>query len=146
MNQILDLPVSEKKALDYAGFWIRVIATIIDGLLLQIIQVVLSYLIYGTYHFGNEPLELTLLGMLIGLAYAVSMQASSLQATVGKMACGIRVGDENGNQISAMNALGRYFAQILSVITLCIGYLMVAWDDKKQGLHDKLAGTYVFYK
>jgi uncharacterized RDD family membrane protein YckC len=145
MEQILDLPVAEKQHLNYAGFGIRFVAVLIDGILLQIVQVGLSYIIYGSYSFGSESLELTLIGLFLGIAYTVAMQSSRSQATLGKMAVGIKVGDENGNRITAMNALGRYLASILSTLVLCIGYLMVIWDDKKQGLHDKLAGTYVFF-
>ena len=61
------------------------------------------------------------------------------------MAVGIKVGDQNGEQISFGNALGRYFSKILSALILLIGFMMVGWDEKKQGLHDKIAGTFVFY-
>ena len=144
MEQILDYPVAEKRALDYAGFGIRFVAVLIDGIILQVVQVPLSFMFYGEYSFGNENIGLTLVSLFIRLTYTVLMQSSKTQGTLGKMAVGIKVGDENGNRISAMNALGRYFATILSTIVLFIGYLMVIWDDKKQGLHDKLAGTYVF--
>jgi uncharacterized RDD family membrane protein YckC len=53
------------------------------------------------------------------------------------------VTDQDGNNISFMRATGRYFAKIISGLILCIGYLMVAWDGQKQGLHDKMAGTLV---
>ena len=62
------------------------------------------------------------------------------------MAVGIKVGNENGERISAGNAAGRFFGKILSGLILYIGYMMAGWDKKKQALHDKLAGTYVFYK
>jgi uncharacterized RDD family membrane protein YckC len=146
MEQILDLPVAEKQHLNYAGFGIRFVAVFIDGILLQIVQIALSYMLYGNWSFGDEPLEVTLAGLFLGIAYTVGMQSSKTQGTLGKMAVGIKVGDENGNRITALNALGRYLASFISAITIGIGYLMVIWDDKKQGLHDKLAGTYVFYE
>ena len=74
------------------------------------------------------------------------MESSANQGTVGKMAMGIKVGDAKGNVISTGNAVGRYFAKIISGLLLCIGYLMILWDDKKQGIHDKLADTYVYRK
>lgn len=73
------------------------------------------------------------------------MESSVGQGTIGKMIVGIKVGDADGNQISFGNALGRYFAKILSFLILCIGFMMAGWDEKKQALHDKLADTYVFY-
>lgn len=144
MEQILDYPVTEKRALDYAGFGIRFVAVFIDGILLQIVNVPLSFMFFGNYAFGNQSLGLYFASLFIGVTYTVLMQSSKTQGTLGKMAVGIKVGDENGNRISVLNALGRYLASFLSAIVLCIGYLMVIWDDKKQGLHDKLAGTYVF--
>lgn len=144
MEQIIDYPVAEKRALDYAGFGIRFVAVLIDGILLQVVNVPLSYMMFGGYSFGNERIEMTLISFVIGVTYTVLMQSSKTQGTLGKMAVGIKVGDENGNRISVLNALGRYLATILSTLVLLIGYLMVIWDDKKQGLHDKLAGTYVF--
>ena len=61
------------------------------------------------------------------------------------MGVGIKVGNSRGEKISFVNALGGYFAKILSAITLMIGFMMAGWDSKKQALHDKLAGTYVFH-
>lgn len=145
MEQVLDLPVVEKKELNYAGFGIRFVAVLIDGILLQVVQVALGYLLEGDYSFLNESIQLTLLSLAIGITYTVAMQSSSTQATIGKMAVGIKVGDAEGNRISVANAIGRYFATILSTILFFIGYLMVIWDSKKQGLHDKLANTYVFF-
>jgi uncharacterized RDD family membrane protein YckC len=74
------------------------------------------------------------------------MESSENQGTLGKMAMGIKVGDQAGNRISFGNALGRYFGKILSTLLLFVGYLMAAWDSKGQALHDKLADTYVYKK
>jgi uncharacterized RDD family membrane protein YckC len=74
------------------------------------------------------------------------MESSASQGTLGKMAVGIRVGDHEGEQITWPNALGRFFAKFLSSMIFYIGFMMAGWDNKKQGLHDKLADTYVFYK
>ena len=74
------------------------------------------------------------------------MESSAKQATLGKLAVGIKVGKENGEKLSFGNALGRYLSKILSAITLCIGFMMVGWDKKNQALHDKIAKTYVFKK
>jgi uncharacterized RDD family membrane protein YckC len=71
------------------------------------------------------------------------MESSTSQATFGKMACGLAVTDTYGNRISFGRATGRYFAKILSALTLGIGFAMVGWTRQKRGLHDFVAGTLV---
>lgn len=144
MDQILDTPHQEVPSFSYAGFWIRLGAYLIDTVLLWIVNVVISFFYLGSYSIYQSSIPVSLAAMLIGILYFVLMESSERQGTLGKMAVGIKIGDKNGNRISFANALGRYFAKILSALILCIGYLMVAWDDRKQGLHDKLADTYVF--
>ncbi|MFN8287054.1 MAG: RDD family protein [Chitinophagales bacterium] len=143
MEQILDAPEASEQKLEYAGFWIRVGAAFIDGIILLVVQQVVILLFGGSYtHPSNAAQGINL---LVGILYTSLMESSAKQATLGKMAVGIKVGDEFGNRISFANALGRYFSKILSAIILGIGFLMVGWDSKKQGLHDKIAGTFVFY-
>jgi uncharacterized RDD family membrane protein YckC len=145
-QQILDAPVDVQNKLNFAGFWIRVVAYLIDGVTLWVVNLIIAFAFFGGYSFTEPNLGLSLFSMLIGIAYFTGMESSFRQATLGKMAVGIRVGDEQGEQITFGNALGRYFAKILSALILCIGFMMAGWDEKKQGLHDKLASTYVFYK
>ena len=71
------------------------------------------------------------------------MESSERGATVGKMAMGLRVVTSDGQRLSFMNATGRYFAKIISAIILGIGFLMIAFTDKKRGLHDMIASTLV---
>ena len=71
------------------------------------------------------------------------MVSSPTQATLGKMACGIRVTDLNGGRISFGWATGRYFGKLISSLILCIGYLMCIWTSRRQCLHDLLAETLV---
>jgi len=71
------------------------------------------------------------------------LESSARQATLGKMAVGIVVTDERGARISFGRATGRFFAKFLSMLILYVGYLMAAFTEKKQGLHDVLAGTLV---
>jgi uncharacterized RDD family membrane protein YckC len=71
------------------------------------------------------------------------MESSSWQATLGKKAVGIVVTDLDGNRISFARAFGRYFAKLISLITLCIGYMMAGFTEKKQCLHDMICGTLV---
>jgi uncharacterized RDD family membrane protein YckC len=74
------------------------------------------------------------------------MESSSKRATLGKMALGIIVTDLEGKRISFGRATGRFFSKILSGIIIYIGFIMVAFTDKKQGLHDMIAGTLVIAK
>lgn len=78
--------------------------------------------------------------------YFALMESSAYQGTLGKMALGIRVTDLDGGQIDFGRATGRYFAKILSFITLMIGYIMAAFTGKKQALHDIIAGTVVLMR
>ncbi|QZH74048.1 MAG: RDD family protein [Erythrobacter sp.] len=136
----------------YAGFWIRVGAYLIDAILLGIVGAVIGGIFGATGGMtatdpndvmgATSPL-LNLVSIAIGVAYFGGMESSSWQATLGKKACGLIVTDTNGNRISLGKAIGRYFAKILSALILLIGFIMVAFTDKKQGLHDMLAGTLV---
>jgi len=81
--------------------------------------------------------------LVIGWIYSAGLESSVKQATLGKMALGMRVTDLAGRRISFGRATGRHFAKILSVLILGIGFLMVAFSEKKQGLHDKVAETLV---
>lgn len=145
MEQILDSPVSSGRNFTYAGFWIRVAAYLIDAIILWIVQLILAFALFGGYNFTEPNISLSLISLIVNVIYFGAMESSGRQATLGKSAVGIKVGDANGDKISFANAMGRHFAKILSGLLLLIGFMMVGWDAKKQGLHDKLANTYVFY-
>jgi len=87
-----------------------------------------------------------ILGGVVGWLYFAMMESSSTQGTLGKMALGIKVTDLNGGQIGFGKATGRYFGKIISALILLIGYIMVAFTEKKQGLHDMMAGCLVVNK
>lgn len=120
----------------YAGFWIRFLAAIID-----------SILVYGALylirHGDGSGFLSNVTSMVVAWLYYALLESSPKQATIGKMVVGIIVTDENGKRISIMRATGRYFAKILSAVILCIGFIMIAFTEKKQGLHDMLADTLV---
>jgi uncharacterized RDD family membrane protein YckC len=141
LDEILDAPEAERIQLEYAGFLIRVGAYIIDAIILWAIYFVVRMAL-GDLMFAQIG---TIINLGLGASYFALMESSRYQATVGKMAVSIQVGDRVGGRISILNAFGRYFAKMISALLLCIGFLMVGWDDKSQGLHDKLADTYVFY-
>jgi uncharacterized RDD family membrane protein YckC len=142
IDQILDAPQAEAIRLEYAGFWIRTGAYLVDALILFAANFVI-----GLATAAAIPQVVgSIVSLILGASYFALMEASEYQATLGKMAFGIKVGDQNGDQISVANAIGRYFAKIISGLILFIGFMMVGWDEKNQGLHDKLASTFVFYK
>ena len=133
---------------EYAGFWIRVGAALIDTLLLAAITLPLLVSIYGRDYFGEEttffagPADFLISWILP--AVAVIAFWLTRQATPGKMALSLRVVDaRTGNTLSVGQSLGRYVGYYVSTIPLLAGLIWVAFDSKKQGWHDKLAGTVV---
>jgi uncharacterized RDD family membrane protein YckC len=139
----------------YGGFWIRVVAVIIDAIIVRVVVSPLHWIFGGLglagMMGGFHPRHLGILGggvVLIATLfgswlYEAFMESSSYQATLGKMILGMKVTDLNGNRISFERATGRHFAKWLSGMILGIGYIMVAFSDRKQGLHDLIAGTLV---
>lgn len=133
--------------MNFAGFWIRVLAYIIDIIPMAIITVILP-IATGESLVDPDPAAPSfgisdLLGLIAGIAYFVGFESSSYQATPGKMALGLIVTDLNGQRITPGKAVGRYFAKILSSMILLIGFIMIAFTERKQGLHDIIAGTLV---
>ena len=129
----------------YAGFWRRVLAVILDGFVVGIVTVPLSLAFGGGDGTGSTAYspEASSISTAITWLYYAFMESSSKQATLGKMALGIIVTDLEGRRIGFGKATGRHFAKILSALIIGIGFLMVAFTQRKQGLHDILAGTLV---
>lgn len=132
----------------YAGFWRRVVAVILDGLVLGIVTVPLNLAFGGGDDFGSNSSmsyspAASSISTVLGWLYYALMESSAKQATLGTMAMGIIVTDLEGRRIGFGKATGRHFAKILSALILGIGFLMVAFTQRKQGLHDILAGTLV---
>lgn len=133
---------------EYAGFWIRVGAAMIDSVLILMVIVPLLVAIYGWGYFGEQT------SMIAGpadfliswVAPAVAVIAFWLyrQATPGKMVLSLRVVDAStGGALSVGQSVGRYLGYYVSTIPLLLGLIWVAFDRRKQGWHDKLAGTVV---
>jgi uncharacterized RDD family membrane protein YckC len=133
----------------YAGFWIRAAAILVDCLVVSI-PIVIVLIIYLDYsydsNFDKVGVGLTLyVAVLIALLiYNAGMHASIWQATVGKRLLGINVTTVTGERISFLRGMGRYLATLLSGI-LYIGYILAGFTEKKQALHDVIAGTVVVY-
>jgi len=137
------------QAVVYSGFWRRVAASLIDSVILGVVGAILGIVLGLAMVSGGtddtEVVELTgnVVGLFLGWLYYALMESSSKQATIGKMVMGIKVTDLEGNQISFARASGRHFGKIISSLILAIGYLMMLWTEKKQTLHDKMAGCLV---
>lgn len=142
----------------YGGFWIRVLAAIIDyavlsAVLYPVIITFAGFRDWRTFHGEWDSGELLHFALVASTAkffsvtaswlYEALMLSSSWQGTLGKKALGLRVTDEYGQRITFLRATGRHFAKYLSWMTLCIGFLMVAFTERRQALHDFIAGTLV---
>lgn len=154
----------------YAGFWKRVVANIIDRIIIGMASAVILiplFVALGISAFSMADIDTaydpgTAAGLIIamvaaylivvfmlllaGWMYYALMESSSNQGTLGKMALGIKVTDMNGERISFGRATGRYFARYLSLLILGIGFLMAAFTQQKQALHDIIAGCLVVNK
>jgi uncharacterized RDD family membrane protein YckC len=123
---------------EYAGFWKRFMASFIDGII-TLIPLVPFYILF----FLDPRIEYFLLfypvALILPWLYFAIMESSSRQATLGKMALGIVVTDISGRRISFARATGRQLGKIVSGMILYIGYLMIAFTQRKQGLHDIMA-------
>jgi uncharacterized RDD family membrane protein YckC len=160
-------PMLETAAVRYAGFWRRFIAFVLDWLILGAVFSVPMF-IFGVglwsegytrhtmhgwnYSYGDNTgfagamMSMWLVYFVVGWLYHALMESSKNQGTLGKMALGLRVTDLDGKRITFGRATGRYFAKIISGMTLLIGYIMAAFTSKKQALHDFVAGTLVLSK
>jgi len=138
---------------DLAGFWIRFLAVLIDGILLGIPIWVLTALLdtndrYFSVGVGLRPgasALLNLVSTVIGVLYYSYLEGGSTGQTIGKRLVGIRVVDASTGLpgIGVGRGVGRYFARWLSSLPLGLGYFWMLWDDKKQTWHDKLVRTLV---
>lgn len=159
----------ENKEIKYAGFWLRVAAYLIDSLvmsaggLLIAIPVIIGIVGFAVGLEGVENPEdilesgrwmyiggiiglillASLLGLVMGWLYYALMESSKYGGTLGKIAVGIKVVDMNGNKVTFGKATGRYFSRIVTNMTLFVGYIMAGFTEKKQALHDIIAGCLV---
>ncbi len=133
----------------YAGFWLRLVAWIIDMIVLTgggfVLGIILGLIVPEIAELESEGLW-NVIGVFFSWIYYASMESSTKQATLGKMALGIKVTDLNQKRISFGRASGRFFSKILSGLILGIGFIMIAFTEKKQGLHDSISGCLVVKK
>jgi len=136
---------------EYVGFWTRVAATLLDSIFIAFITIPLTILCYGTDYFTNTsnaliqgPADFIITYILP--AIAVILFWIYKQATPGKMLIHMKIVDATtGRRPTIGQYLIRYIGYFISALPLCLGYLWVAWDPKKQGWHDKMANTIVIH-
>jgi uncharacterized RDD family membrane protein YckC len=130
----LTVPERESGPASYAGFWKRFAALLIDSVVVSAGSGILTAASFGVAWFAI---------FLLPWVYEAIMLSSEKQATVGKMLLGIIITDLDGRRISFGRATGRHFAKWLSALILGVGFLMAAFTEKKQALHDMMADTLV---
>lgn len=148
----------------YAGFWRRVVAYLIDSVIIGIPIGFLFGIISGiagatgstagtgqigttgAIALGGGAIVIELLGLVGAWLYFALLESSSYQATIGKMAMSIVVTDLGGGRLTFGRATGRYFGKFLSAVICYIGFIMAGFTERKQALHDMIAGTLVTRK
>jgi uncharacterized RDD family membrane protein YckC len=156
----------------YAGFWLRFVAYVIDGLIVGAAVIVVAAIAIGflgtegirealdeTGRGMNQPnpvfpwglfaaiLVLATVSVLAQWLYFAGMESSKSQGTLGKMALGLVVTDMNGQPISFARASGRFFSKLITgLVPFAIGYIMAGFTEKKQALHDMIASCLVLRK
>ena len=133
----------EDFALEHAGFWIRLGACIIDALILVLIPYIIYRMFAACMTFPAISIHtIVFISWFIELAYFTGFWIWRGQ-TPGKMVLGIKVIRTDSSDITFAYALLRYLGYIISTMTIFIGFIWIAFDSHKQGLHDKIADTYV---
>jgi uncharacterized RDD family membrane protein YckC len=150
--------------MSYAGFWKRFAAYLIDSIVVGMVAmiVILPFIVVMGLGIAmtaisedSEQIIPAVISAVVGYFFIIMlavvgqwlyfalMESSKHQGTLGKMALSIKVTDLAGNRLSFGRATGRYFAKIISGLTMGIGYLIAAFTEKKQALHDMIAGCLV---
>lgn len=130
---------------EYAGFWIRVLATIIDTVLVVALMTPISlFWDVNVDNITQQNFTLTDLFWQIFCAAISIFLWIKYAGTPGKRLLGLKVLDEEtGNNLTVNQAILRYLGYIASSIVFCLGFIWIAFDSKKQGWHDKIAKTVV---
>ncbi|MGL6290526.1 MAG: RDD family protein [Silanimonas sp.] len=140
----------------YAGFWKRFAANFIDSFLVGMVGGVIGGIIGALFGLamlggGADPLTGSMLsnglnfviGIVLGLLYYGGFHSSSSQATPGKLLIGIKVARGDGDRLTPVRAGARFLATYINIFTLGIGWLLAAFTERKQALHDFICDTIV---
>lgn len=133
------------ETVEYAGFWLRTSALLIDISVLFGVGFVFGFML--TVMINPEFVKETadFLGIIISWLY-FSFMEHKYGATFGKQALGLEVTDINGGPVTFPQATGRFFGRILSVLTIYVGFIMAGFTKKKQALHDIVSDCLVVKK
>jgi uncharacterized RDD family membrane protein YckC len=145
MNQDVDNKLMVEKTVIYAGFWTRGMANLIDIIAMFVPMALIITIISGTNYFDEHDLNgWDIMANIIFLFATVYMWLKWNGATPGKKLMKIKIVDYKTHTIlTPKQAITRYLGYILSTITFCLGFLMIAFHPNKRGLHDILSGTCV---
>ena len=139
----------EQSSIRHAGFWVRVAAHVIDTIIMLMVLVPVVWWIYGAELMASGTVRISPLGQLgfnLGPAIVVLLFWIYRSATPGKMILGLRIVDGRSlGKPSMPQFIGRFFAYLVSLIPLLIGFIWIAFDPRKQGWHDKIARTVVIH-
>ena len=130
---------------NYGGFWIRVVAYIIDAIILGVVGAIIDVVFHANPNDPNSAGYAAANGVnfLIGAGYFVALW-TAWGATVGQRLLKLRVVDANTQQpITVGKAILRYIGLVISILVCLVGVIWVAFDARKQGWMDKIAGTVV---
>lgn len=137
-------------SLQYAGFWLRLGATLIDTILLMALTMPLMYWAYGELYWNSNDFLLggwDLLFNWICPLFATVVFWIYRSATPGKMAFKLEVVNaKTGGKLTISTSIIRYLSYYISAIPLCLGFIWIGFNSKKQGWHDLIAGTVVVKK
>jgi uncharacterized RDD family membrane protein YckC len=155
----LEAEARSRAPVKYAGFWLRLVAYIIDSIVLGFAIGVVIFMplmdragisVDNPWTFYTSPsrqiVAMRLLVVMASWVYWALMESSPWQATLGKKVLGLMVTDLEGRRVSFGRASGRYFAKIVSGMLLLVGFFMAGFTQRKQSLHDIIAGCLVTRK
>ena len=150
MEEQNEYSIFPERPVVYGTFWARFFAALLDAIIIGVPMSIISTLLFPvndiTVDYGNYFVRSgtsNLLQLIAGWLYSALMESGPGMATLGKRALGLKVTTADGDRISFGQATGRHFGKIISTIILCIGFLMMLWDDRRQTLHDKMTRTLV---
>ncbi|MFD1174116.1 RDD family protein [Oceanobacillus picturae] len=134
-----------------AGFWIRFLANLIDGVLILMLAAIVAVLI-GEENFWyqwNNDIDSTsesVANLFYSITFIIIFTASKFMGSPGKLACRIKVVNVDGSKISMLKSIGRFFSYVISALPLLIGFMIAGWNEEKKALHDMICKTRVVYR
>ncbi|WP_042224390.1 RDD family protein [Oceanobacillus manasiensis] len=134
-----------------AGFWIRFLANLIDGVLILLLAAIIALLIGDEtfWNYWNNDVDTTsesVANFFYSIIFVIIFTGSKFMGSPGKLACRIKVVNVDGTQISMLKSIGRFLSYVISALPLLIGFMMAGWNEEKKALHDMICKTRVVYR